>query len=387
MSHPILIVGASAAGLSAAETLRAQGFKGPLTIVGEEPYQPYDRPPLSKQLLSGQWDKDKVSLRDSQALQALNAHWHLGRRAQSLSLQQRVVRLDDGAALHYEQLLIATGVQPRRLPGCELAGAFLVRTLDDAMALRTAAAHARRILVVGGGFLGTEVAGTLRQAGLEVVLAYAEGEPLERVCGAQIGALVAQLHREHGVLLRPGSAVVGLEGTNGRVRAAVFADGTPCPADVIVVAIGSVPATGWLEGSGLSLQDGVVCDASCRAADGVYAAGDVARWWHPTLERTIRLEHRMNATEQAMVAARNMLGDSLVHAPIPYAWSDQFDQRLQFYGSFPPDAYVELMTLPGQPRKCTAVYRRHGVPVGLMGWNAPRELRALRPMLGGTVAA
>jgi 3-phenylpropionate/trans-cinnamate dioxygenase ferredoxin reductase subunit len=378
----IVIVGASAAGLSAAETLRAEGYAQRLTLVGEEVHAPYDRPPLSKQLLSGEWTQERVAMRDAADLEKLEARWLLGRRATGLCLRCRELSLDDGSTLAFDALLIATGVKPRTLPGIELDGAYALRSLEDAVSLRSRLVSARRVVVIGGGFLGTEAASVMRGVGLDVTLAYPEAYPLERSSGLQLGQRVASLHDEKGVHLRPLCSAVRLLGdAQGRLRAVAFADGTECEADLALVAIGSTPATGWLAGSGLQTPDGVECDAFCMAADNVYAAGDVARWEHRGVGRSMRLEHRMNATEQGMAAARNMLGANEAFMPLPYVWSDQYAERLQFYGTFPPDAHVEIQELASDSRRLTAVYRVGGTPVGVMGWNAPRELRALRASL------
>lgn len=383
MSVPtsIVIVGASAAGLAAAETLRSEGYAHRLTLVGEEAHLPYDRPPLSKQVLSGEWPREKLALRASDALAKLDAEWILGQRATGLSLAQRQVTLDDGRQLAFDVLLIATGVKPRTLPGAELRGVFTLRNVEDAMCMRDQLGSARRVVVIGGGFLGTEGASVMRAAGLDVTVAYPQAYPLERPCGAQIGERVAALHVSNGVRLRPHSMAVRLDGANGALSGVVFADGSEIKADMALIAIGSVPATQWLAGSGLDLSDGVNCDAFCKAEESVYAAGDVARWEHRGLGRSLRLEHRMNATEQGMAAARNILGANEPFAPLPYVWSDQFQDRLQFYGVFPADARVEINEMAAETRKLTAVYRVGGTPVGVMGWNAPRELRQLRAIL------
>ncbi|GAA4491201.1 hypothetical protein GCM10023191_024670 [Actinoallomurus oryzae] len=270
----IVIVGASAAGLTAAEALRRRGYDGRLTLIGDERHAPYDRPPLSKQVLAGTWEAGRTALRSPEALAGLGADIRLGRAATGLDITGRQVHIGDGHPIDFDGLVIATGLTPRRLPGGDLAGVHVLRTLDDAVALRAALLAGPRVVVVGTGFLGTEVAVTARTMGAEVTLA--GPRPVLRPFGDRVGALVAALHRDHGTVLRCGVPVRRLRGAGGRATGVELADDTLLPADVVVLAIGSDPATGRLEGSGLRLGDGVTCDRFCRAAPGIYAAGDVA---------------------------------------------------------------------------------------------------------------
>jgi NADPH-dependent 2,4-dienoyl-CoA reductase/sulfur reductase-like enzyme len=377
----IVIVGASAAGLTAAETLRRRGFDGRLTLIGDEPYPPYDRPPLSKQVLDGRWEAKRAFLRSEQDLTELDADLRLGRAATALDVAHRQVELNDGALIGFDGLVIATGVTPRRLARSDLAGVHVLRTLDDALALRAALCAGPRVVVVGSGFLGTEVAAVARTMGVEVTLVGPQPVPVRRPFGDRIGALVAELHRNHGTRLRCGTPVHRLIHAAGQVTGVELADGTTLPADVVLLAVGSTPATGWLTGSGLRLDDGVVCDQRCEAAPGIYAAGDVACWHNPQFGIRMRLEHRMNATEQAMAAAANLLGANQPFAPVPYFWTDQYDTKIQAYGIFPLDA--EPRILDGDPAqgRFTAAYAHHGVVVGVLGWNSPREVRQLRRLV------
>ncbi|RLU83652.1 FAD-dependent oxidoreductase [Streptomyces griseocarneus] len=377
----IVVVGASAAGLTAAETLRRRGYDGTLTLIGDEPRPPYDRPPLSKQILTGTWEPGRASLRTPQHLEHLAVDLRLGRPATALDVPGRRVQLADGERIGFDGLIVATGVVPRRLPGSGLTGVHVLRTLDDALALRTALLAGPRVVVVGAGFLGTEVAAAARTLGLEVTLAEPEPVPVRRPFGDRVGGLVAELHRAHGTRLRCGVPVRRLRGTDGRVTGVELGDGTTLPADVVVLAVGSRPATGWLAGSGLRLGDGVECDARCRAAPGIHAAGDVASWHNPRFGTRMRLEHRMNATEQAMAAAGNLLGDATPFAPVPYFWTDQYDTRIQAYGVFPPDAHPRVVHGDPSDGRFTAAYGHHGVVTGVLGWNAPRELRTLRALV------
>ncbi|MGW8556885.1 NAD(P)/FAD-dependent oxidoreductase [Streptomyces tubercidicus] len=382
----IVLVGASAAGLTAADALRRDGFTGSLTMVGEELWAPYDRPPLSKQVLAGTWEPERTVLRQEADLGRLKLDLRLGCRATGLDPAARTVTLADGDRLPYDGLLLATGLRPRRLPfGHDLAGVHVLRTLDDALTLRAQWGSGPRVVVIGAGFLGSEIAATARGLGLDVALVDPEPAPLARQVGTWVGGLVADLHRDHGVRLHMGRGVTELTGACGRVTAVVLDDGTRLPADVVVVAIGSVPAVDWLADSGLSLGDGVRCDSHCRAAPGVYAAGDVANWPDPATGGRVRLEQRMNATDQARAAARNLLADpggSEPYAPIPFGWTDQYDAKIQFHGRCPADAQVECVDGDPRSRAFVALYRLRGRVVGALGWNSARALRAYRGHIG-----
>jgi 3-phenylpropionate/trans-cinnamate dioxygenase ferredoxin reductase subunit len=374
----VVVVGASAAGLTAAEALRREGFTGRLTIVGEERHAPYDRPPLSKQVLSGAWEPAKVALRREDALAGLDAEWLLGKSATGLDVEAGKVTLDDGQVLGYDGLVIATGVTPRALPqGHELAGVHLLRTLDDALALREGLLAARSVVVVGAGFLGAEAAAVAREMGLAVTLVDPLAAPMIRQLGPRLGALLAELHGRHGVDVRTGTGVTGLNGVEGRLTGVELDDGSTLAADLVLVAIGSVPAVGWLAGSGLSLGNGVDCDELCRAAPGVVAAGDVASWPHPELGR-VRVEHRMNATEQGTAAAKTLLGAGAEFRPVPYFWTDQYDVKIQAYGL--PSQEAEFEVVAGDPAdgRFAALYGVDGRVTAALSWNMPKEARGLR---------
>jgi NADPH-dependent 2,4-dienoyl-CoA reductase/sulfur reductase-like enzyme len=376
-----VIVGASAAGLSTAEALRTKGYDGTLTLVGDEPHLPYDRPPLSKQILSGTWEPHRVRLRDEQALRRLDADLLLGNAAVRLDTAGRQVLLSDGNRIGFDALVIATGVRPRRLPGDDLAGIHVLRTLDDARSLRAELTRRPRVAVVGAGFLGAEVAAAARGMGLETTLIDPLPVPMRRQLGYQIGELVGQLHSDNGADLRLGVGVSRFVASAGRVVGVELVGGTVVDADVVVVAVGSTPATEWLAGSGLPLGNGVECDARCQAAPGVYAAGDVACWHNPHFGARMRIEHRLNATEQGMAVAGNLLGDDRAFAPVPYFWSDQYDARIQAYGIFPDGAQVTVLQGDMASRTFVAAYGRHGDVVGVLGWNSHRELRKLRQLV------
>jgi len=382
----IVVVGASAAGLTTAEVLRTKGYDGTLTLIGDERHLPYDRPPLSKQVLAGTWQPERVRLRDAEAIAGLGAELLLGRAATGLDLAGRRVLLDGGDRVPFDALVVATGVGPRRLPGDGLAGVHVLRTLDDSLALRERLLAGPRVVVVGAGFLGAEVAATARGLGLEVTLADPLPVPMHRQVGDMVGGLVGRLHEDHGVALRLGVGVSRFVEAAGRVVAVDLADGTRLEADVVVVAVGSLPATGWLAGSGVPLGDGVECDAECRAAPGVYAAGDVASWHNSHFGTRMRVEHRLNAGEQAMAVAGNLLGARREFTPIPYFWSDQYDARIQAYGIFPAGAEVTVLDGDVAARTFVAGYRLHGQTVGVLGWNSPRALRGLRQLVAGRAA-
>ncbi|MER6530521.1 FAD-dependent oxidoreductase [Streptomyces sp. NPDC001508] len=377
-----MVVGASVAGMTAVETLRRRGFNGTITLIGDEVHAPYDRPPLSKQVLTGSWEHDRLALREDDALNRLEIERRLGIRAAALDLEHRTVELENQDRVPYDGLIITTGVTPRHLPtGHHLAGVHVLRTIDDALALRTRLRVGSRLVVVGAGFLGCEVAAAARGAGVQVTIVDPHPAPMARQLGEDIGRRLADLHREQGVEIQCGSTVRGLRG-DSTVTGVELATGDILPADLVLVAIGSTPATQWLEGSGLVLDDGVVCDATCRAAPGVYAAGDVARWWHPTLGRHIRVEHRMNATEQAVAAATNLLGAEQPFAPVPYFWTDQYEHRIQAYGTFPRGSFAEVIGGDIDKRQFIARYVQDDRIAGVLAWNMPRELRAERAHIG-----
>ena len=377
MSHPTLravtIVGGSLAGLRAAEALRREGFDGRLRIVSAEAELPYDRPPLSKQVLAGTWEPDRARLRGADEL---DAEWLFGRRATALDPATHAVTLDGAEVVDADAVVIATGAAPRRLPAAvappDLGGVHVLRTIGDCLALRAELVRGPRVAVIGAGFIGSEVAATAKGLGADVVVIEALPVPLERALGPVMGPLAAELHREHGVEVRLGVPVAGLEGDGaGRVARVRMADGGAVEADVAVVGIGVAPVTGWLEGSGLELDDGVVCDARCRAAPGVVVAGDVARWYHERIGEHLRVEHWANAAEQGDAAARALVhgDDALPYAPVPYFWSDQHGTKIQFVGHAKPGDAVQVVEGSVEERRFVAAYGRDGRTVAALLWN------------------
>jgi 3-phenylpropionate/trans-cinnamate dioxygenase ferredoxin reductase subunit len=382
VARPIVIVGASLAGLRAATALRGAGHEGEVVVVGAEERFPYTRPPLSKELLAGVQEPEHCALPSHK----VDVEWRLGTRATALDLERREVVLGD-ERLGYDRLLIATGARPRHWPGraIEVDGVFMLRDLDDALALRAAFAHRPRLAVVGAGFIGCEVAATARKLGLDVTLIDVAHQPMTAL-GPAVGERCADMHREHGVALRLGVGVDGFEGA-GRLEAVRLADGTRVEADVAVVALGAIPNTDWLADSGLELQPGVVCDATLAARDAqdVFCAGDAAAWPHPMADGgVIRIEHWTNAAEQGVAAARNLLAapaDRTPYEAVPYFWSDQYDVKIQSVGL--PARAERVTVLEESPDGDRLVLggARGGRLVAAIGFNAARRLAFYRSRL------
>ncbi|MEV5281304.1 FAD-dependent oxidoreductase [Streptomyces sp. NPDC051994] len=394
----IVVVGASLAGLRAAETIRDKGFTGSLTMIGDEPYEPYDRPPLSKGVLLGKSTAERTAL---PRRRAIDAEWRLGVPAVGLDMAARRVTLADGDEVPYDRLLIATGVRARPWPNAaegELDGVFVLRTRDDGSALaRRLDARPRRVLVIGAGFTGSEIASACRERGLEVTVAERGDAPLVGALGGVIGAVSAELQREHGVDLRTGVMVTRLEGdSTGRVRAAHFSDGTTLDCDVVVVSLGAQRNTEWLRGSGLGAGPrGIACDAGCRAfdirgivTDDIYVAGDVARSPHPLFGyQFLSLEHWGNAVSQAETAAHNMLSvssDRRPHIWVPAFWSSQFGVNIKSVGV--PSMGSEIMITQGSraERRFTGVYGYQGRVIGAVTFDNGRWLQFYQQQIEST---
>ncbi|MFF2144497.1 NAD(P)/FAD-dependent oxidoreductase [Kitasatospora sp. NPDC058190] len=391
----IVVVGASLAGLRAAEALRTGGFTGSLTLVGDEPDLPYDRPPLSKQVLLGRARADGTTLPQRNSV---DAQWRLGTAATGLDPTAKRVRLADGEELEYDRLLITTGVRARpwfNAAEAALDGVFTVRTSADAARLeRRLAARPRRVLVVGAGFTGSEIASACRERGLEVTVAERAGAPLVGALGGVVGAVAADLQREHGVDLRTGIMVTALEGdSGGRLRRAHLSDGTSLDVEVAVIALGATRNTEWLAGSGLAAGPrGIACDAGCRAfdvqgivTDDVFVAGDVARSPHPLFDyQFLSLEHWGNAVEQAGTAAHNMISigpDRRAHLWVPTFWSSQFGVNIKSVGV--PNMGDEIVITQGSlaERRFVAVYGYRGRIIAAVAFDQAKWLEFYREQI------
>jgi NADPH-dependent 2,4-dienoyl-CoA reductase/sulfur reductase-like enzyme len=379
------VVGASLAGLRASEALRRLGFDGRLSLVGAEPHRPYDRPPLSKEVLRGEREPQQIQLTKPEAFDALELDLHLATRAVSLDPETRRVELEGGRHLEFDGLVIATGAAPRTLPGSPvLPGVHCLRTLDDCLALRADLERGPRVAVVGAGFIGAEVAASCRLRGLQVTLIETLPAPMAAAVGVQVGERMGQVHRDQGVDVRCGVRVEALEG-HERVERVVLSDGGHVAADVVVVGIGVTPETRWLESSGLELKDGVVCDETCatRAPD-IVAAGDVARWTNRLFGESMRVEHWTHAVEQGEAAAARLLAGpdaTTPFAPVPFVWSDQYDRKIQIAGRPRPDDSVHMAHDDVEERRFVALYQREGRLVGAVAMNRVRDLMAYRRMI------
>ncbi|GGY13163.1 pyridine nucleotide-disulfide oxidoreductase [Streptomyces anandii JCM 4720] len=382
------MVGASLAGLSAARSLRKQGYDGELVVIGDETHRPYDRPPLSKEFLTGTLDEADLALETDG--EDLAARWLLGTRATGLDRNRRAVRLADGREVRADGLVIATGAAARTLPGCEgLAGVHVLRTLDDARALREDLARGGRLVVIGGGFIGAEVASTAYGLGLDVTVIEAAPTPLAGPLGAEMGTIVSGLHTDHGVRLLCGVGVKGLSGES-RVEAVLLEDGRSIPAGTVVVGVGARPCVDWLEGSGVELGNGVKCGADGRTSlAGVVAVGDCANWYDPRAGAHRRVEHWTGAQERPGVAIAALLAHGAVEPGVPrppYFWSDQYGVKIQFAGHAAGADSVTIEEGAADDRDVLAVYRRAGRPVAVLGMNQPRQFTRWRKQLAASTS-
>jgi NADPH-dependent 2,4-dienoyl-CoA reductase/sulfur reductase-like enzyme len=377
----VLVVGASVAGIRTVQALRQVGFSGGITMVGEELHHPYDKPPLSKELLAAGATEAIVPLLTVEELADLDVDLRLGVRATRLDPAARVVETADGQRLPYTTLVIATGVQPRTLPGTDgVPGVHTIRTADDVLALRRQLATRPTVVVVGAGFIGAEFASAARAYGCPVTVVEAQDVPMAHILGPRVGGLLAELHREHGVRVVTGARFDHVEqGPDGAVRGVALADGRVEPADLVVVGIGARPATDWLTGSGLPIDDGVECDEHLAVVGhpGVYAAGDVARWPHALYGSPLRIEHWTNANEHGALVAASIAGTPPPRPQVPYVWSDQYGHRIQIVGR--PSDGVLAHCSGGASDKLVAVYTADGGPVvGAVVVDDPRALLKLR---------
>ena len=381
----VVVVGAGIAGTRAAETLRQEGYAGALTIVGAERQAPYHRPPLSKKFLTGEVYRAGVDLAPQFDMDARVLR---GASALELDLSSRAVHVrDDGQdlSLPFDGLVIASGAMPREWPGGPVPdGVLTLRTVQDCLAIRGRLASRPRVVVVGGGFIGAEVAASCRSIGLDVVLVEKADSPLLAALGEELAPRWAELHRRHGVDLRVGVGVDAFVG-DSQVEGVRLTDGSQIPADLVIVGLGVTPATDWLDGSGLRIDDGVICDAN-GVAEGspadvpVVAAGDVARWWHPLYERHLRTEHWDDAGGQGAAAARTLLAAperAEANAELPYFWSDQYDVKLQMLGVPTDYDAVEVIEGDAESWEFVAAYGRSGRTVAVLA-TVPGRVNAYR---------
>jgi NADPH-dependent 2,4-dienoyl-CoA reductase/sulfur reductase-like enzyme len=367
----IVIVGASLAGVHAADALREHGFNGDLAIIGAEPHLPYDRPPLSKDVLRGTSDLIDLQLHDQEWYDERAIRLRLATSATGLDPLERVLALEDGQEVPYDGLVIATGSRARRHhPDAE--GIRYLRDRDDAAALARDLPEARHVVVVGGGFLGLEIAATARSMGIEVAVVEIGPQPLNRTLGDELGSWVCEHHRRHGTRVYCSRYVTAL-----RDGAVELDDGTLLRADLVVAGVGAEPNVAWLCSSGVDLGDGVRCDASMAACvPNVVAAGDVARWYNPLFDEEMRIEQWTNAVEQSRHAVRTLLGDRRAYTPVPYQWTDQYGARMVFVGR--ANATDQVRIERADDSSLVAVLGRDGVHVGALCVNAPRALAGLR---------
>ncbi len=386
MTH-LVVVGASLAGLRAVEAARKAGHEGPITLVGAERHLPYDRPPLSKDFLvatEGGGEPDRPFFRDEEYLtDELGVELVLGAPATKLDPVARVVHVGD-RQVPYDALVIATGADARTIPGStHLAGVYAVRSLDDSVAVRAALDAGARTVVIGAGFIGSEVASSAQKRGVDVTIVEALPTPLVRATGTEMGHAIASLHARNGTTLLCGNGVAAIEGTD-HVERVVLDDGTVLPAELVIVGIGVSPNVGWLEGSGVVIDNGIVCDEHLfTGVPGVYAAGDVASWHNPTLDRRQRMENWTAAAEQGAAAARNALDpdNAKPYGTVPYFWSDGYDVRIQFVGA--PEA-DEVRLVEGDVDaggRWIALYREGDRLIGALTVNGQAEIMKYRVMI------
>jgi 3-phenylpropionate/trans-cinnamate dioxygenase ferredoxin reductase subunit len=377
----VVVVGGGLAGQRFCETLRRRGHDGPIRMVCAEPVRPYDRPPLSKELLAGDIDPESVYLRPDRWYAENDVDLVLGKRAESLDLAARSVTLDAGEELRFRWLLVATGSEPRRLPGAHsFANVHTLRTLADTYALRDVIRRGQRIAIVGAGFIGLEVAATARRLGAEVTLVEAAPAPLAGVLGQRLGTWFGELHRDEGVALELGAHIERFSG-NGRVERIELEHRAPVECDAVVIGIGVRPATGWLAGSGLDAARGVRVDPFGRtAAAGVFAAGDAASTYDPAANDHVPGEHWESAVRQARLAAHAALDVTPPRAPLASFWSDQYGSRFQYLGRHRPD---DELAIDGDPeaRDFSAVWKRAGRPVAALLVGRPNALAEWRRTL------
>ena len=379
-----VIVGASLTGAKAAETLREEGFDGNIVLLGEENERPYERPPLSKGYLLGKDERSSIFVHEEGWYAENRVDLRLGVRVTALDPGAKQVSLDDGGTVAYDRLLLATGASPRRLnaPGADLDGVLYLRRVGDSERLQAALSGGGRVVTVGAGWIGLEVTAAAREAGCEVTVVEPEPVALHRQLGPELGAVFTDLHKEHGVVFRFRESVTEFRGLGGRVNEAVTSSGAVLPADLVVVGIGAIPATGLASDAGLDVGNGVIVDAGLRSsAPDVFAAGDVANAYHPLYGKHVRVEHWANALNGGPAAARSMLGQGVSYDAVPYFYSDQYDLGMEAAGLTEPDSYDRVVyrgDLAG--REFVAFWLSDGMVMGGMNvnvWDVNDDIQAL----------
>jgi 3-phenylpropionate/trans-cinnamate dioxygenase ferredoxin reductase subunit len=385
MYQRILIVGGGQAAMQAIDTLRRRGFAGDLTLVGDEPWPPYQRPPLSKKYLAGSLDRERLLIRPAAFFADHAVTTHFGRRVTDIARRERHVRLDDGLVLPYDALLLATGSRPRQLlaPGRELAGVHYLRTIADADRIRAECAAGGRLVIIGGGYIGLEVAATARERGLEVTVLEMAPRVMSRVTSAEVSTFYEAEHTHRGVRIRCNENVRALHGDarSGRVRAVLTEGGGEYAADLVIAGVGVAPADELARAAGLECENGVITDVHCRTADeAIYAAGDCASHLNRQYGRHLRLESVDNAFEQGTTVALNLLGTEAVHDKVPWFWSDQFDLKLIIVGV---GAGYDTAIVRGSPvtRSFSVCYLRGGELIALDSINTPKDQMAARKLI------
>ena len=342
----LIIVGGGLAGAIAAQTLREEGFDGRITLLGQEANAPYERPPLSKDYLQGKAERDSIFVHPEQWYAEQAVELRLGTTVTSVEPASRTIATDTGAQLHYEKLLIATGSKPRRLgvPGADLDGVYYLRYVEDSERIKIEFARAKRVVIIGAGWIGLETAAAARAAGLEVTLLISGDMPLQHVFGPEVAPTFAELHRSNGVDLRYRTTSAELSGSQGAVTGVILSDGTRIDADMIIVGIGATPRTELAAAAGLKIDNGIVVDEHLRTSDpDIFAAGDIAHTYNPRLGRRIRVEHWANARRQGVVAAKAMLGQDAVDVRPSYFYTDQYDLSMEYTGDIGPAGYDRVI--------------------------------------------
>jgi 3-phenylpropionate/trans-cinnamate dioxygenase ferredoxin reductase subunit len=377
----VAVVGASLAGLSTARELRSLGHSGPITLIGDEAHLPYDRPPLSKGVLQNTVSDEALSLVDDDDHTSLS--WRLGTPAIGLDHDgdDHLVRLGDGTSVRASAVVAATGARARSLIGADLVGVHTLRTLDDALALRASLSECRHLVVIGAGFIGCEVASSASASGMTVTIVEASEAPGAALLGPDLARWMHNLHREHGVDLRTGSAIETINGSD-RVRSVTLADGTELPADAVVIGIGAVPNTEWAAASGIAVDGGFLTDAHCATAvSGIYAVGDCARVFDPVTGLHVRHEHWSAALDHARRAARHLMQMDVPKTVAPYFWSDQYGRRLQVCGAVPAGARPHLVEGSLDGGGFVATFGDPDNPVAVVAVDGGRTFTRLRKQL------